>query len=94
MEVEKDLTEMVALVRRADELGELETLLRALLTPQEIEEISRRWQLMQALARGETQRAIAAELGISLGKIARGSRLLKYDLPQFAELLPKLTSRT
>jgi len=73
-----------------DHLAELATLLhqlpdpqmgarflRDLLTPSEIDEISLRWELVKRLDRGQSQRAIAAELGLSLCKITRGSRVLK-----------------
>lgn len=52
-------------------------LLFALLTPREREEIALRWQLVQLLAEGLSQRAIASRLGISLCKITRGARELK-----------------
>ena len=54
-----------------------ERFLRELLTPSEIEGISFRWELVKRLDRGQSQRAIAAELGLSLCKITRGSRMLK-----------------
>ena len=49
-----------------------------------------RWRLLVLLERGTTQRDIARELGISLGKIARGSRLLKYGPEEFRALLLRI----
>ena len=66
---------------------ELESLLEGLLTPQEAEEMVKRWQLLQRLLTDEPQRKIAQELGISLGTIARGSRLLKYGPAAFRHLV-------
>ena len=66
---------------------ELESLLEGLLTPQETEELVKRWQLLQRLLTDEPQRQIAKELGISLGTIARGSRLLKYGPVEFRQLV-------
>ncbi len=73
---------------------ELEVLLEGLLTPQELEEIIMRWQLLCLLDEGETQRDIAHKLGISLGKIARGSRLLKYGPEEFRELFRRLQANS
>lgn len=69
---------------------QIETLIDGLFTPQEIEGAAFRWRLMQRLLRGDTQRVIGKELGISLGKIARGSRLLQYGPPEFRELAERL----
>ena len=66
---------------------ELQSLLEGLLTPQETEELVKRWQLLQRLLADEPQRQIAKELGISLGTVARGSRLLKYGPVEFRRLV-------
>ncbi len=70
--------------------AELTTLVEGLMTPQELDECYLRWVLMTRLLQGVTQREIARELGISLGTIARGSRLLKYGPPEFRELVRRL----
>ena len=82
--------ELAALFSAVHDAGEMDTLIEGLLTPGEIEEVSFRWRLMCRLVRGQTQREISRELGVSLGKIARGSRLLKYGLPRFAELIRRV----
>jgi len=48
-------------------------------TPAEIDDFILRWRLMEMLYKGTPQRCIAAELGISLCKITRGSKILKED---------------
>ena len=48
-----------------------------ILTPRERSDLASRWRLMKLLLAGRTQRSIAAELGLSLCKITRGSRELK-----------------
>ncbi len=83
----KDLVTILRAVRSADELH---TLLTGLLTPQEIEEILLRWRLLLELTEGHAQREIARDLGVSLGKIARGSRLLKYEVPEFVNLIEQM----
>jgi TrpR family trp operon transcriptional repressor len=46
-------------------------------TPAEIDDLVLRWRLMEMLEAGESQRAIAGRLGISLCKITRGSKVLR-----------------
>ena len=70
--------------------AELGVLLEGLLTPRETREIIFRWRLITRLLEGVPQRDIAAELGVSLGKISRGSRLLQYGPPEFRALIEKI----
>ena len=51
--------------------------LRAILTERELRDLSSRWELVKRLRRGDSQRTIARDLGLSLCKITRGSRELK-----------------
>jgi TrpR family trp operon transcriptional repressor len=87
---EQQLDELSGLILQTRDRQELEVLLQGLLTPQELDEVVLRWRLMALLLEGATQRDISHELGISLGKIARGSRLLKYGPPNFRELASRL----
>jgi TrpR family transcriptional regulator, trp operon repressor len=48
-----------------------------LFTPAERRDVALRWRLMRMLYAGVSQRDVAAQLGISLCKITRGSRVLK-----------------
>ena len=65
-------------------------LLKDLLTPQEIDSIAERWELIQMLAEGTPQREVAEKLGISISKITRGSRMLQYGSGGFLYFLEKL----
>lgn len=60
-----------------------------LLTPNEYEEIIKRWQIVKQLHSGVTQRQIAKNLGISLAKITRGSRMLLDKKGGFNQILNK-----
>ncbi|WP_243294316.1 Trp family transcriptional regulator [Geothrix mesophila] len=71
------LPELASLFDEARDPRLVEQFLREILTPSEIHGISSRWELVKRLDEGESQRAIAAELGLSLCKITRGSRELK-----------------
>ena len=68
------VAKLFAAVRGAADMGRL---LDEMLTPAEVRDLALRWRLVQRLHAGVPQRRIASELGISLCKITRGSRILK-----------------
>ncbi|MCK5528614.1 MAG: transcriptional regulator [Kiritimatiellae bacterium] len=67
---------MQVIVDVAD-VGDMCSLFNELMTKSEMNGLAKRWQLMEELIAGKTQRAIAAELGVSLCKITRGAKILK-----------------
>ena len=69
---------------------EAKILLEDILTPQELVSVAERWQLVQQLAKGKPQRDIADDLGLSISKITRGSRMLQHGSGGFAHFLKKL----
>jgi len=85
--------EMATILRSAKNNKDLATLLHGLLTPNELEEIHRRWHLLKGLSEGLTQREIRDTLGISLGKIARGSRLMKYSDDNFPAIVEQILKK-
>jgi len=87
------IPELISLIGSADGLDDLGILLEGLLTPREIREIVFRWRLISRLLEGVPQRDIASELGVSLGKISRGSRLLQYGPPEFRELIERIREK-
>lgn len=56
----------------------LDGFLEDILTPQEIESIAERIELMRQLTSGKTQREIAHDMSISITTVTRGSRVLQY----------------
>lgn len=58
---------------------EMEEFLIALLTPQELEAIPKRLQIVKMLKNGMTQRKIAESLGIGIATVTRGSKELKKN---------------
>jgi len=58
---------------------QMKQFLNEVLTPGELHDLALRWELMRRLARGDSQRQIAGEMGISLCKITRGSKILKEE---------------
>jgi len=82
--------EVLTVLARIDDSGLMERFLLDMLTPNEIEEIGRRWELVKLLNDGVPQREIAKRLGISLGKISRGAHEIKYGHDGFREALTLL----
>lgn len=48
-----------------------------ILTKSELDTLSKRWQILDMLSMGHTQREIADRLNVSLCKVTRGSKILK-----------------
>ena len=69
--------ELIAIFSQTADPASMEVLFREIFTPNEIDTLTLRWQLLKDLHEGKTQRKIAAEHKISLCKITRGSKLLK-----------------
>ena len=64
-----------------------EAFLRNILTPGELDEISKRLQIVKLLLKGVSQREVAKKLGVSMGTVSRGSRELKYGENGFRKIL-------
>ena len=86
----QELSDLYKLFASVKSEKEAKLLLKDMLTPQELDSLSERWQLIQHLAAGESQRDIASELGISISKVSRGSRMLQYGAGGFQYFLEKL----
>jgi TrpR family transcriptional regulator, trp operon repressor len=93
MQAESDheaaLRELAGVLADMRDRQEVYETLYALLTPPERDKIASRWRLVCLLEKGMTQRAIAAELGISLCKITRGSHELKHGPRGFRKAIRK-----
>ena len=87
----KMLTALAEALVSVKSIEEMENFLHELLTPCELRDITLRWQLLERLANGETQRKIADDLQISLCKITRGSRILKKQGSVCAQMLKART---
>lgn len=85
--------ELCALLASIDSPKEADLLLQDLFTPQEIDSLAERWQLVQALAKGTPQRDIADQLDVSISKITRGSRVLQYGKGGLEHFLKKMGKR-
>jgi TrpR family trp operon transcriptional repressor len=70
----KELAEVLAGVTEAHDM---QRLMQELLTPKELEDIGRRWQILKDLYAGMPQREIAERHKMSLCKVTRGSKVLQ-----------------
>ena len=87
-ELEKQGAEKLAQIfATISDKDQLLSLFDELFTDNELKALSKRWLLMEKLNNGETQREIAKDLGISLCKITRGSKLLKDEKSAVKKLL-------
>lgn len=80
----KELADVIASIRGA---SLAESFLHNILTPSELEEISKRLQIAKLLINGVPQRDVAKKLGVSMGTVSRGSRELKYGADGFKKVL-------
>lgn len=56
---------------------EVYSFLNEIFTKAELDDLSKRWRILNMLNCGMTQREIAKELKVSLCKVTRGSKILK-----------------
>jgi len=75
--VEAALDEVVQVFASIGEGAVMRKLFEELFTDSERKDVALRWELMKMIQADVPQREIAAELGISLCKITRGSRVLR-----------------
>ncbi|KZN14146.1 Trp family transcriptional regulator [Marinomonas sp. TW1] len=68
---------LIEFLSQVDDQALLEKRLRALLTPNEINEVLHRLQILSLLEQGVPQRDIAKQLGVGIATVTRGSRALK-----------------
>jgi TrpR family trp operon transcriptional repressor len=83
----EDLDELVKVFTQTKDQKAMQKLFEELFTQREKYDFALRWRLMKELHNGKTQRDIASELGISLCKITRGSKILKQEDSQVKQIL-------
>ncbi len=85
-----EIREISKILAEMTEVDDVEKFLYEILTDNERRDISLRWELMKKLYKGIPQRTIASELGISLCRITRGSKILKSQDSVTGRLLAAL----
>jgi TrpR family trp operon transcriptional repressor len=72
-----NIKEISQILSKIDRDKTVEDFLYSILTPNEVKNISSRWEIVKRIEKGLSQRKIATDLHLSLCKITRGSRELK-----------------
>lgn len=86
----ESLARFAAAAASVTDSEETEVFLSELLTPTELHDLVLRWELLELLEQGVSQRQIAARLGISLCKITRGAKILKQPNSIAARVLAQM----
>ena len=86
----KHIEEIYRVFTKIDTLAEAKRFLVDILTPNEIESIAERWQIMKELDSGMVQREVSAKLSVSIAKVTRGSRILKYGEGGFRTIMKRM----
>lgn len=84
---EKGLDQLLDAVAAIDDPSFLKDFFTCLFTPAELQDIGKRWLLVNEIDKGTTQREIARMFKMSLCKITRGSRELKKPNSAFRRML-------
>ena len=76
-ETEKGKEDLLNIVLSIKDKEELKSFIDDMFTEKDVEDVVKRYLLMDDLYRGKSQRDIARDRSISLCKITRGSKMLK-----------------
>ncbi|MBO7299674.1 MAG: transcriptional regulator, partial [Kiritimatiellae bacterium] len=93
IDLDKDFNELAIALSKMSDPEEISQFLREICSPAECKSIASRWQLMKLLELGETQRAIAKKLHLSLCKITRGAKYLKDESSLLRREVKKVTEK-
>jgi TrpR family trp operon transcriptional repressor len=74
MKNKQELQELITTLQQIKDEKEMKEFLLGILTPQELEEIPARLQIIKKLKQGIPQHTIARELGIGVATVTRGSK--------------------
>ncbi len=86
---EQAVAEISRVLAETEDSQLIQGFLESLLTPSELDETASRWELVRRINRGISQRTIARDLGLSLCKITRGSKVLKEENSAFKRMIEK-----
>ena len=89
-----DHKELAKILSGITDASQMERLLQAFLTPQELEDLVLRWEIVKLLSTGMPQREIAKTLGVAIGTVSRGAREMKYGQNGFVELIAELQDKS
>lgn len=88
--MKKSYRDLCKLLASVNDEKEADMLLEDLFTPQERAVLTERWQIVQELAKGTSQRRISEKLGTSISTVTRGSLAFQHGSKGFLYFLKKL----
>jgi indole-3-glycerol phosphate synthase len=91
MKKHQEIKNLIARIKHLDQI-DIELLFSAILTPQELEIMEKRCQLIKELLKNTPHREISQKLKISISQITRGSKELKYGIG--GKIFPKIFKPT
>lgn len=74
---QKPLYKLIDILLTLQTRGEMHDFLKGILTPQELEEIPHRLEIIKMLKSGVPQSEIAKKLGVGIATVTRGSKEIK-----------------
>ena len=83
----KDLKDLIKAFHKLKTPKQIEKFLLDICTPQELDQLVERLQIVTLLNQGLTQRQVRDKLGVSISTVTRGARQLKYGHGGFKFLL-------
>lgn len=83
----KHENELAEALTEISDLQVAKDFLSNMFTPNELEELALRLQILKSLKAGVPQREIVKNLNVSIGTVSRGSREVKYGKSKFIQQL-------
>lgn len=74
-----DMTEIAEFLEELGDKDKIFSFLSDILTDSELIDLNKRWRILKMLKKGVSQREISKELGVSLCKVTRGSKILRNE---------------
>ena len=83
------ISKISAILALQNNSNDIENFIIEMLTESELETLSKRWQILEMLSEGKTQREISKDLSVSLFKVTRGAKILKNQKSKIAQYFKK-----
>lgn len=88
--MDDNLSEIIEIFTEVTDKKDMRRLFEDVFTDAERTDIAKRWYLLKELYKGTPQRKIAGDMGVSLCKITRGSKILKNDQSLIRQILGEM----
>lgn len=75
--IKRDVTQLIDTLLSFQTRSEMHNFLEGILTPKEIEEITKRLEIIKMLKAGISQHEISKKLGVGIATVTRGSKELQ-----------------